>query len=171
MPDHRVRLVRRFSTDAVIAQFRFDKRPPVFGAALIFMTWANRLAFVLVCATVVFTTLAYGTVHQPVIAVFYSVTAMLAVLWALDGVIGGSVRVSRSLLQIPLLAAAVYGLIQVIPIGSIGQIAGVPEFRGRSRLTRSPRRFRLCISLHCFCFSPSHCGFSIRLHDCGVSPT
>ncbi|HSU24999.1 MAG TPA: O-antigen ligase family protein, partial [Pyrinomonadaceae bacterium] len=91
------------------------------------MTWANRLAFVLVCATVVFSTLAYGTVHQPVIAVFYAVTAMLAVLWALDGVIGGSVRFSRSLLQIPLLAAAVYGLIQVIPFGSIGQIAGVPD--------------------------------------------
>ncbi|HMJ09710.1 MAG TPA: O-antigen ligase family protein [Pyrinomonadaceae bacterium] len=89
------------------------------------MTWANKTAFFLVCTIVVLTTLAYGTVHQPTLALFYVGVAALAVLWAIDGMRSGAIRVSGSWFQIPLLAAAVYGLIQVIPFGSIAAVAGV----------------------------------------------
>jgi hypothetical protein len=34
------------------------------------MTWANKLAFFLIAVIVIFTTVAYGAVHQPVLALF-----------------------------------------------------------------------------------------------------
>ena len=89
------------------------------------MTWANKLAFFLICVTIIFTTLAYGTVHQPILAFFYIIIVSIMVLWAIDGFISGTIRFSRSFLQLPLLAAGVYGLIQVIPIGSMAETAGI----------------------------------------------
>ena len=91
------------------------------------MNWANRIAFVLICATIIFTTVAYGTVHQPVLALFYVVIAAIMVLWAIDGLKSGTIRFSRSLIQVPLLAAAVYGVIQAIPFGQIAETAGVSD--------------------------------------------
>jgi hypothetical protein len=46
------------------------------------MTWANKLAFFLIAIVVMFTTIAYGTVHQPVLAVFYLFVALITLLWA-----------------------------------------------------------------------------------------
>ncbi len=89
------------------------------------MTWANRLAFVLICATIIFTTLAYGTVHQPVLALFYVVIAAMMVMWAIDGLKTRTIRFNPSLIQVPLLAAAVYGAIQTIPFGEIAETAGL----------------------------------------------
>ncbi len=91
------------------------------------MTWANKTAFFLICATIVVTTLAYGTVHQPVLALFYLTVLALVILWAVDGCLSGAMRFSRSALQIPLFAATVYGLVQVIPFGQMAEtgISGI----------------------------------------------
>ena len=85
----------------------------------------NTIAFGLVCAVVVLTTLAYGTVHQPIIAVFYVSVAILLALWAVDAFVCDEASVNRSYLQIPIYGASIYGLIQVIPFGSIAETAGV----------------------------------------------
>ncbi len=89
------------------------------------MTWANRLAFVLICGTIIFTTMAYGTVHQPILAIFYVVIAAIMILWAIDGLKSDTIRFNRTPNQIPLLAAAVYGIIQTIPFGQIAETAGL----------------------------------------------
>ncbi len=89
------------------------------------MTWANKTAFILTCAIVILTTLAYGAVHQPIISMFYASVAALVILLSVDGWKIGSFRLSSSRLQWPLAAAALYGIIQVIPFGSLGAIAGV----------------------------------------------
>lgn len=89
------------------------------------MTFANKTAFFLICATIVVTTLAYGTVHQPVLALFYLTVLALVVLWAVDGYLSGAMRFSKSAIQIPLFAAAVYGLVQVIPFGYFAETAGI----------------------------------------------
>lgn len=89
------------------------------------MTWANRFAFVLLCATIIFTTVAYGTVHQPVLALFYVLIAVMMVMWAIDGLKTGTVRFNPSLIQIPLLAAAAYGALQAIPFGQIADATGL----------------------------------------------
>ena len=89
------------------------------------MTWANKLTFILIAVIVMLTTIAYGTVHQPVLALFYVLTALVVLLWVLDSFLGGAIRFSRDLIQLPLLAAAIYGFIQVIPFGTLAETAGV----------------------------------------------
>ena len=89
------------------------------------MTWANKLAFLLIGVIVVLTTIAYGTVHQPILALFYLLVALLVVLWSLDGFFSGAPRFNSSYLQLPLLAAAIYAVIQMIPFGSLAETAGI----------------------------------------------
>ena len=89
------------------------------------MTRLSKITFFLICATVVMSTLAYGTVHQPVIALFYlSVTAMV-LLWAADCFYSGAVRVSRSPLQIPIALLGIYAIIQTVPFGTFTDPSGV----------------------------------------------
>jgi O-antigen ligase len=88
-------------------------------------TLANKTIFVLLSALVVFTALAYGTVHQPVIALFYLAVTAIAVLWGADALRTGALVFHRSPLQIPLLGAVVYALIQIVPFGSLAETAGL----------------------------------------------
>ncbi|MBX3290123.1 MAG: O-antigen ligase family protein [Acidobacteria bacterium] len=91
------------------------------------MTIANKTSFVLLCLTLIFSALAYGGVHHPVIILLYVLIAAMALLWAVDGLLTGTMRFSSSLLQIPLYAAFAYAVIQVIPFGSASDVAGVAE--------------------------------------------
>lgn len=88
-------------------------------------TWASKLLFFLLCAIIVLTTLAYGTVHQPIIAVFYLFIVITILLWAYDSFFGGGFRFNKSPLQLPLAAAFLYGIFQIIPFGSLGETGGV----------------------------------------------
>jgi O-antigen ligase len=81
------------------------------------MTVANKTAYFLIIFTVIFSALAYGTVHQPVIALFYLVISAMVILWAIDSYRSGAVRFSTEPVQLPIYAAAAYGMVQVIPFG------------------------------------------------------
>lgn len=89
------------------------------------MTRLNKTAFFLICSTVVVTTLAYGTVHQPIIALFYLMVATMVLLWTVDCYVIGAIRFSRSPLQIPLLLFGLYGTVQIIPFGTFADAAGL----------------------------------------------
>lgn len=91
------------------------------------MTWANKVGFVLISLIIVFTTMAYGTVHQPILSLFYVLVAISTVLWAIDGFSSGAIRVSTNPIQFALLAAALYGAFQVIPFGSLAETGGVAD--------------------------------------------
>ena len=88
-------------------------------------TRASKIIFFLLCATIILTALAYGTVHQPTIAVFYVVAVIIIFLWVTDAFFNGVLRFNKSLLQIPIIATILYGIIQVIPFGSLAETAGV----------------------------------------------
>jgi O-antigen ligase len=88
----------------------------------------DRLAFGLCCAALVFTTLAYGGVHQPVIAVFYFLISLAALSLAFQYIKNGAFVISRELLQVPLIGAAVYAFLQVVPFGRIASNAGFEDF-------------------------------------------
>lgn len=88
-------------------------------------TRASKLLFFLLFATVVLTTLAYGGVHQPVIAIFYLSAVFVVCLWTFDAVSSGALRVNKNFIQAPLIAAALYAIVQAIPFGSLAEIAGV----------------------------------------------
>ena len=89
------------------------------------MTRLNRIAFFLVALTIVVTTMLYGTVHQPTLSLFYLLVAVLMIVWAADGAINGKVAFSLNLLQLPLLALGVYGLVQIIPLGTYTSDDGI----------------------------------------------
>src|SRR6185436_1031881 len=64
------------------------------------------------------------------LAVFYILVASVVLLWAIDAFLTGTVRFSPEPVQLAFLAAAVYGLIQVIPFGTINaasEIGPVPR--------------------------------------------
>lgn len=88
------------------------------------VTWANRSIFFILCAALVVTTVGYGTVHPPLVGLFWLSAGLLTALWAFDAWSSGVLRFNRSLLQIPLLAAILFGLVQIIPFGS-REVAGV----------------------------------------------
>ncbi|MGB7925654.1 MAG: O-antigen ligase family protein [Pyrinomonadaceae bacterium] len=81
-------------------------------------TWAGRSVFVLLSVAIVLTTLAYGTVHSWTLAVFQGSAALVVVLWMADAWLGGTLRVSRNALQLPLLGLLIVGLIQLLPLGA-----------------------------------------------------
>ncbi|HMT08240.1 MAG TPA: O-antigen ligase family protein [Pyrinomonadaceae bacterium] len=89
------------------------------------MTKANKVIFFLLCGSLVFFTLAYGTVHQPTISLFYLVVTTMTILWAANCLYLGDIKLSRHPLQIPLYAAFLYALIQLIPFGTVAETAGV----------------------------------------------
>ncbi|MBK8149855.1 MAG: hypothetical protein IPK58_17035 [Acidobacteria bacterium] len=88
-------------------------------------TTISRLLFFLLCALLVFTTLAYGAVHQPIIAIAYLIVAIAVILWAVDSLRTGVFKFSRTALQVPILLTVVYALIQIVPFGSIAEIGGL----------------------------------------------
>lgn len=88
-------------------------------------TLTSKIIFLLLTVCIVFTTLAYGTVHQPTIALFYLMTAAIVVLWAVDSFLTGFFRFNKSLLQIPIIGTVIYALIQIIPFGTLAEIGGV----------------------------------------------
>lgn len=89
------------------------------------MTRLDRIIFVLLIGVLIAATLLYGTVHQPILALFYAATAIIFVLWCIDGLWSGNTRVSRSVLQLPLFALVLYGIVQIIPFGTYTDSDGV----------------------------------------------
>jgi O-antigen ligase len=85
----------------------------------------SKLIIFIICAAICLTTLAYGTVHQSIIAVFYLSATIIAILWATDCFASGEIRFNTSFVQIPLIAAILYGVIQIIPFGSLSETGGV----------------------------------------------
>lgn len=88
-------------------------------------TLASKIIFFLLCAVLVLTTLGYGTVHQPTISLFYLTGVFIVILWAVDAFRTGVLRFNKSLIQIPLIAIVIYGIIQIIPFGTLAETAGI----------------------------------------------
>lgn len=88
-------------------------------------TFASKIIFFLLCSMLVWTTLIYGTVHQPIIALFYIVIALILIFWIIDAFVSGFFRFNKNFLQIPLLATIIYGIIQIIPFGSLAETGGL----------------------------------------------
>jgi O-antigen ligase len=90
---------------------------PEHGVYRIRHTLASRFAFLLICVVIVFSALAYGTVHYWALGLFNLGGLTILVLWVLDSWRLGNLRISRNVLQLPLLGALVLGLIQLLPLG------------------------------------------------------
>ena len=82
-------------------------------------TLASRFAFLVICLAIVISTMAYGTVHYWSLGLFNLGGLTILVLWVLDAWSLGTLRVSRNLLQFPLLGALVLGLVQLLPMRDV----------------------------------------------------
>ena len=86
-------------------------------------TLASRFLFLTICVAIVLSALAYGTVHYWALELFNLGALTIIVLWVVDGWNLGAFRVSRSLLQFPLLGALVLGIVQLLPFRGGGNNA------------------------------------------------
>ena len=82
-------------------------------------TLPSRFAFLVICIAIVASALAYGTVHYWAMALFNLGAVTVLLLWVLDAWRLGSLRVSKNLLQLPLLGAVALGLFQLLPFREI----------------------------------------------------
>ena len=82
-------------------------------------TLPSRFAFLVICVAIVLSALAYGTVHYWALALFNLGGLTILVLWMLDGWSLGTLRVSRNLLQLPLIGALILGLVQLLPLREV----------------------------------------------------
>lgn len=89
-------------------------------------TLASRFAFLLLCIAIILSALAFGTVHYWTQAVFFLGAVAILTLWLADSWVLGSFRISRNMLQLPLLGMLVLGLVQLLPLRTSGQVETLP---------------------------------------------
>src|SRR5689334_17373522 len=107
-------------------------------------TLASRFAFLVICVAIVTTTMAYGTVHYWAQGLFNLGGLTILILWVLDAWGLGTLRVSRNLLQLPLLGALVLGVVQLLPLRDMTNDAALALGLSNS-LTFDPYATRLVI--------------------------
>jgi O-antigen ligase len=79
-------------------------------------TLASRFAFLMVCLAIILSALAYGTVHYWALAIFFLGGVTILILWLIDSWNLGTFRISRNVLQLPLLGMFLLGLFQLLPL-------------------------------------------------------
>lgn len=79
-------------------------------------TLASRFAFLIVCLAIILSALAYGMVHYWALAVFFIGGVSILVLWLIDSWNLGSFRISRNVLQLPLVGMFLLGVFQLLPL-------------------------------------------------------
>jgi O-antigen ligase len=107
-------------------------------------TLASRFAFLLLCLAIILSALAYGTVHYWALAVFFLGAVLMLILWLADGWTLGTLRISRNVLQLPLLGMIFLGLVQLLPLRSPNG-AGVSSLPFVKSLSLDPYSTRLII--------------------------
>ncbi len=107
-------------------------------------TLPSRFAFLVICIAIVLSALAYGTVHYWALGLFNLGGLTILVLWVLDAWSLGNLRISRNLLQLPLLGALVLGLIQLVPLPEISS-GGATAIRLTNALSFDPYSTRLVL--------------------------
>lgn len=107
-------------------------------------TLPSRFAFLVICVAIVLTALAYGTVHYWALALFNLGGLTILVLWVLDAWRLGNFRVSRNLLQLPLLGGLALGLFQLLPLRAVAP-SGATTVGLTSSLSLDPYSTRLVL--------------------------
>jgi O-antigen ligase len=79
-------------------------------------TLASRFAFLILCLAIILSALAYGTVHYWALALFFLGAVTILILWLIDSWNLGTLRISRNVLQLPLLGMFLLGVFQLLPL-------------------------------------------------------
>ena len=79
-------------------------------------TLASRFLVLIVSVAIVLSTLAYGAVHYWALSIFNFGALIILILWVIDAWSIGKLRISKNLLQLPLLGSIVLGIFQLLPL-------------------------------------------------------
>jgi O-antigen ligase len=79
-------------------------------------TLASRFLVLVICVAIVLSALAYGTVHYWALSIFSVGALTILCLWVVDAWSIGHLRISKNLLQLPLLGAVFLGIVQLLPL-------------------------------------------------------
>ena len=79
-------------------------------------TLASRFAFLIPCLAIILSALAYGTVHYWALAIFFLGGVTILILWLIDSWNLGTIRISRNVLQLPLVGMFLLGVFQLLPL-------------------------------------------------------
>lgn len=71
---------------------------------------------VLICGVAILTTIVYGGVDSWTLGLISILTSIIALLWISDALITGELKYATSMLQLPVIALFVIGLIQLMPL-------------------------------------------------------
>lgn len=107
-------------------------------------TLASRFAFLIICVAIIMSALAYGTVHYWALALFFLGGVAILILWVVDSWNLRFLRISRNVLQLPLLGLFVLGLVQLLPLRHPNNI-GTPSIPLVSSLSYDPYSTRLIL--------------------------
>ena len=107
-------------------------------------TLGSRFAFLTICVAIILSTLAFGTVHPWSQALFFLGGIAIIIFWLVDSWTLGSLRISRNILQLPLLGMIVLGLIQLLPFRQPGNPVN-PSFPLVKSLSFDPYSTRIVI--------------------------
>lgn len=107
-------------------------------------TLASRFIFLVICVAIVMSALAYGTVHYWALGLFNLGALTIVILWAVDGWTLGTLRISRNLLQLPLLALILLGVVQLLPLRG-APVNGITATSFVSSLSLDPNATRLVL--------------------------
>jgi O-antigen ligase len=139
--------VSNAETSVVVAE---SAQPPVQASApqrsvyRIRHTLPSRFVFLVICVAIVLSALAYGTVHYWALSLFNIGGFTILLLWVLDAWSLGNLRVSRNLLQLPLLGVLVLGLIQLLPLREVSS-GGATSIAMINTLSLDPNSTRLVL--------------------------
>ena len=104
----------------------------------------SRFLFLAICVAIVMSALAYGTVHYWAMALFALGGVLVIFLWIADGWRLGTLRVSKNILQLPLLGMVALGLFQLLPLRDT-DTAGVLTTSAVRTLSLDPNATRLVL--------------------------
>ncbi|HEV7905321.1 MAG TPA: O-antigen ligase family protein [Pyrinomonadaceae bacterium] len=87
-------------------------------------TLASRFIILVLCLAIILSTLAFGTAQAWSLAFFQAGAGLVAILWTVDAWRTRRLRLSRNLLQLPLVGLFLVGLVQLLPFGGVAESIG-----------------------------------------------
>ena len=105
----------------------------------------NKAVFFMLCAIIVFSTIAYGAVDTWALGLLSVFAALLGVFWIAEAWRKRELRFSASALQFPLIGLVSIGFIQLLPLGSPGISGDLLSIPASSSLSADPYATRLFI--------------------------
>ncbi len=108
-------------------------------------TWLRRAIFVLLATMLIFSTVAYGAVDVWMIGVNSIFAGLIVIFWLVDAWKTGEFRFNTSILQIPLLALIVIGIIQLLPLGDSAGVNEILTVSSSASLSLDPYLTRLFV--------------------------